>query len=139
MKKIFLPLMAALGIISCSDGNDGTTHESVAGDYTLVKVSGSIAGVSNSFDPGVIRWHIDGENQSLVVTNNFDDNNGNIEDFLETGTYSFQATAADTAGQCDFKYMADDNDLGCLTVAEDGTLTFTQPYADGYVLTLKPQ
>lgn len=139
MKKILLPAIAALCYISCSDSDDSSPQESLAGDYTLVNVSGSIAGVNNNFDPGVIRWHIDGENQSLAVINNFDDNNGSIEDFMETGSYTFEATADETAGQCPYKYLADENDLGCLSVAEDGTLTFTQPYADGYILTLKPE
>lgn len=140
MKKIILPLFSVT-LIACNNSDDASTNNPVgiSGHYTLVNVSGSIAGVSNDFEPGVIKWHIDGENNSLAVINNFDDNNGSIEDFMETGSYTFEATADETAGQCPYKYVADENDLGCLSVAEDGTLTFTQPYADGYILTLKPE
>jgi hypothetical protein len=139
MKKILIPLIAALALISCNESDDSNSQNSIAGNYNLVNVSGSIAGVSNDFDPGVIRWHIDGENQSLTVINNFDDNNGSIEDFMETGSYTFETTTNETAGQCNYKYLADDNDLGCLSIETDGTLVFTQPYADGYILTLKPE
>lgn len=140
MKKILLPLFA-IAFTACNNSDDASTNNPVviSGNFTLVNVSGSIAGVSNDFEPGVIKWHIDGENNSLAVINNFDDSNGTIEDFMETGSYTFETTTNETAGQCPYKYVAGENDLGCITQEEDGTIIFTQPYADGYVLTLQPE
>lgn len=139
MKKIILLSLTAISLLSCSeDDTPNNNPTSISGSYSLVKLSGGFAGHNNNFDAGSITWTINEGNNTVTVVNNYNDNNGTVEDFLETGTYSFLQDTATPANQCTATFKADGMDLGCFTQAEDGTITFNQQYADGYLLTLEP-
>jgi len=142
MKKLpfLVLLLPALIANGCSDRDDTPNNNPVgiSGSYSLVKLSGGFAGHNNNFDAGSIVWIINEGNNTVTIVNNYNDNNGTVEDFLETGTYSFLQDTATPANQCTATFKADGMDLGCFTQAEDGIITFNQQYADGYLLTLKP-
>jgi hypothetical protein len=145
MKKLSLLslLLPAVMITSCSDDEQTAATNpdpvGIGAKYSLINVSGSIAGVSNNFEPGTITWQFNEENNTVTVVNNFDDNNGMVEDFFTSGTYSFiQVEGGSPSNTCQTTFEADGIELGCFSEAEDGTIIFNQQYADGYALTLKP-
>lgn len=61
-----------LVLISCSDADDSIqkTNLPATGNWSLVKISGSIAGVNNTFPAGMITWSFDELNHTITVVNN---------------------------------------------------------------------
>jgi hypothetical protein len=140
MKKLSLSVMLLLALVGTACcGVDDTTPVNpaagISGSYSLTNISGGLMGINNNFDSGLIKWTINQQNNTFTIVNNYDDN-GTVEDFLETGIYTFVQAAGAPADQCTATYKADNMDLGCFNQAADGTITFNQQHADGYLLTL---
>lgn len=102
--------------------------------WSLVNVSGSIAGVSHDFPDGQIIWTFNNNNTIDVVNNNPDPN---AEDFLDTGnfTYGYIPSEMPTAN-CSEDMFVWCFVLGCQNVDGD-TMTITQQLSDGYTLIFK--
>ncbi|MGV3459108.1 MAG: hypothetical protein ACO1N9_01510 [Flavobacterium sp.] len=102
--------------------------------WSLINVSGSIAGVSHNFPVGQITWTFN-ENATIDVVNNNPDQN--LEDFLDSGnfTYGFIPSEMPT-NTCSEDLFVWCFVLGCQNIDGD-TMTITQQFADGYTLTFR--
>lgn len=102
--------------------------------WSLINVSGSIAGVSHDFPVGQITWKFNDDTTIDVVNNNADFNK---EDFLDSGNYAYGFIPSQMpTGTCSEDMFVWCFVLGCQNVAGD-TMTITQTFSDGYTLTFK--
>ncbi len=131
--KITVVLVFATLFLSCCNSNDEATPSSaIAGQWKLINVTGGFAGVNDSFPAGQITWTVDTTNHTVTVVNN--NTNPNLQDILETGTYSYSLTP-DPNSICTQTFNVNNMDLGCYTVSNT-ELIITFEYADGFTLTL---
>lgn len=107
-------------------------QEAPPGSWSLVNVSGSIAGVSHDFPMGQVIWTFNDDNTIDVVNNNPDQS---VEDFLDTGnfTYGYFPSEMPTT-TCSEDMFVWCFVLGCQQIDGD-VMTITQQFADGYTLT----
>ena len=136
MKKVILFFLLAVVVLSgCSsdDNKAATPVPALSGSWSLVNVSGSIAGTSTDFPEGTIVWTFNNGNVAVVNNNPAD---GTAEDFFETGTYPYVFTVAEVSTTCTHSLKVSQLDLGCVSQNQE-TLTIAQVEADGYVLTFK--
>lgn len=136
---LFVLLMVTF-VTACSD-DDSTTSVSPCtelsfpgphhGIWNLVNVSGSIAGVSNDFEPGLIKWNFNACNETVTVVNNNEDET--VEDFFSSGTYQYTLLTEPVPPACDQYLIIENIELGCMIVSGN-EMTLTQQVADGYEL-----
>jgi len=135
MKKQFsilgLSLVLALG--SCSKESSGSTDVPISGQWKLVAVDGTFAGIHDNFAEGVITWDFNPATQKVTVVNN--NTNPDLWDMLETGVYTYHfvnnpdvpcAESIDIGGTV----------YGCYSIANNN-LVIDQSIADGYKISLK--
>src|SRR5690606_37293852 len=97
MKQIVILFAVLLtGIItSCSDDNEPTqfvnqtynnndAQETANGEWHLVQVTGSIAGINHLFEPATITWTINDNATVDVINTNTDES---LTDFFDSGNY----------------------------------------------------
>lgn len=147
INNLLLALSACL-LIACSDDSTTTANTNTTdalsakgsgkspdfeGRWNLIRVTGSIAGVTNEFPEGTIVWTIDESAGTVDVVNNNDEP---VEDFFDTGVYNYNFVASEMPSMCSQTIEVNQLDLGCVEMGDNG-LTFTQTYSDGYVLTFK--
>jgi hypothetical protein len=139
MKHInyFLSLIF-LVFISCSDADDSIqkTNLSANGNWSLVKVSGSIAGVNNTFPAGMITWSFDELNHTITVVNN--NSNSSLEDFFSSGVYNYSIINNPIGAFCAQDIKIDATDFGCFTETEN-KINISQSFTDGFDLELIKQ
>ena len=105
--------------------------------WNLVNISGGFAGINEEFDPGIITWTIDFDNNMLEVVNN------NVEtviyDGFPTGSYVFTISYPGNAPYI----IVNELDLGELSYSNGDLyingIESTQPIADGFVYHLTSQ
>ena len=87
MKTIKLLSLFSLTILfsSCVVDDHYDDLPSYFGTWKLIKTSGTIAGTTSEFEPGLIKWTITPD--SIYVVNN--NTNPDLQDGFETGTYSY--------------------------------------------------
>ncbi|KGO91252.1 hypothetical protein [Flavobacterium subsaxonicum] len=135
-KALFLLVLAGTAFATgCSKDDDSPKvydYQNYDGMWVLAHVSGSIAGIDHDYDGSII-WNFDTEHHILSVVNN--DADETVEDFLESGTYtySFDANTV-TPETCAETFNAGNLDFGCF-VNNGNTIVLTQNESDGYVLT----
>jgi hypothetical protein len=137
MKKqlSILGILLALIAFGCSSDSNSPHANIVDGQWKLVHVGGSFAGVSSDFEPGIITWDFNPTTQTVtVVNNNADDNK---TDIFETGVYNYQVVANPDPQTCSEILKIDNVEMGCFSIV-DGNLRIDQAFADGYTLTLAP-
>jgi len=137
--RLLLVLLPALIMTGCEEDNATPMNyqqEAAEGEWNLVNVSGSIAGVNQDFAPGTIAWTFN-ENGTVTVVNN--NTNEQAEDFFDTGTYDYSFVAnEDNPQACAIVLEVDNINFGCQTINGD-ELVLSQVWADGYQLTFEKQ
>ncbi|WP_333600862.1 hypothetical protein [Flavobacterium sp.] len=132
--KIITGLLFFAILISCSSDSGAASTDPVQGQWKLVNVSGTFAGINNNFPPGQITWHFNSITQTVTVINNNTD--PNKWDVLETGVYNYQIIINPEPSSCSEIIKINGGDMGCFTVS-DNTLLIDQSIADGFAVTLK--
>lgn len=136
MKTIkFLSILFFITIItSCSSNNSSSTSSNlIAGQWKLVYVNGSFAGVSNHFEPGIITWTFNPTTQMVTVVNN--NTNDNLLDVFKTGVYNYQITNNSNPSLCSETLKINNMEMGCFSIANN-TLRIDQTFTDGFGVTL---
>lgn len=137
-KKSLLILGILFSLVAsscCSSGDNSSEGGVVAGQWKLINVSGSFAGVDSDFEPGVITWNFNPTTQTVTVVNNNTDENKT--DIFETGIYNYQIVPNENPELCSEILKIDNIEMGCFGIV-DGKLKIDQAFADGYMITLQP-
>lgn len=137
MKKNLLISVILLGLTFTGCSSEPSTSHSniVQGQWKLVKVSGSFAGIESNFSPGVIKWTFNPTTQTVTVINN--NLNDNLTDLFDTGVYNYQIVQNPDPQTCSEIIKIDNIEMGCFTIV-DGKLHIDQAFTDGYTATLAP-
>ncbi|MCF6129961.1 hypothetical protein L1S35_09755 [Flavobacterium sp. AS60] len=135
MKKqhLILGILIMLLFVGCSKDSSTPTSDSVTGQWKLVNVSGTFAGINNDFPEGMITWDFNPITQTVTVTNNNTD--PNLWDVLETGVYNYHFVN-NPEMPCAESIYIDGSEYGCYSVVND-SLIIDQSIADGFAVTLK--
>ncbi|MDG5490561.1 hypothetical protein [Psychroserpens sp. SPM9] len=90
MKKYIYLVALIFVAMSCQNDDDGTPNNepTLEGPWSLVNVSGGLAGVDQDFELGIITWDFDIETQQLTIVNT---NTDVVFDGYPSGVYDFQA------------------------------------------------
>lgn len=132
-KSIFILSILTLALLpSCSNDSNANT-DPIQGQWKLVNVKGTFAGINNNFAPGLITWDFNPITQTVTVVNNNTDPNAWA--VLETGVYNYQFVNNPEL-PCSQSLKIDGSVMGCYTVAND-SLVIDQSIADGFAVTLK--
>ena len=127
---ILLGLLALLPIGSCSD-NDNTNYvpnDTIINEWTVLKSSGTIAGITHEFPNGTILWKFQENNTVTIVNNN---TNNNLQSAFPSSTYSYSVSINSATANCDKKIIIDgNNEFQCLVI-NDMQLDIEQGVADG--------
>lgn len=107
--------------------------QSAEGRWSLINISGSIAGVSNNFPEGQITWTFNPDSTIDIVNGNPDEN---VEDFLDSGNYVFGFIPNEMQSGCNEVMFVWCFTVGCQNISGD-MMTLTQPENDGYTLMFK--
>jgi hypothetical protein len=133
-KSIFLFCLVAFTTLnSCSKDSNSSIDDPIAGEWKLVNVSGTFAGINNNFPLGMITWNFNPNTLTVTVVNN--NTNPNLWDVLETGTYTYQYIN-NPDSPCGESIEIDESVFGCYTFVND-SLIIDQSIADGFAITLK--
>lgn len=133
MKQLItsLALLVTLFLSGCSGDSNSTPIDQVQGQWKLVNVSGTFAGINHDFAPGLITWTFNPITQTVTVVNNNTDNNK--WDVLDTGVYNYQIVADNQEYPCDEILKIEGGDMGCFTVSGN-SLLIDQSVADGFAI-----
>jgi hypothetical protein len=131
-------ILTILFLVNCSDADDKIKKVSVttSGNWSLVKVSGSIAGVNNIFPEGMITWKFDNTNHTITIVNN--NPNEALEDIFNTGIYNYSLTNNPASGICSQNIEINATDFGCFSEISN-KITISQSITDGFDLELVKQ
>jgi hypothetical protein len=134
MKKTILSLIIILSLLqmSCSSNSNSNPTDAVQGQWKLVTVSGSFAGIHDSFAPGLITWTFNAASHTVTVVNN--NTNPNLQSVLPTGVYDYHFVN-NPDSPCGESIDINGSVYGCYTVTND-SLIIDQAIADGYTITL---
>lgn len=121
-------LLLFILISNCSNDDDASIALTNESTWNLVKVEGSIAGVTHLFSSGTIQWTFNGDTETLEVVNT--NTNEDLFDFYDSGTYSFSFENNGT----DDILMIDGVEFGALT-STTNEMIIDQQINDGFVLT----
>ena len=90
MKTPFCFLVLILFTFSCNSDDDAqqNTDSALQGTWSLVNVSGGLAGVNDDFEIGTITWNFNEDNLELTVTNT--NTTTVIYDGFPSGTYDYE-------------------------------------------------
>jgi len=92
---IFL-LVSTFGLTSsCKKKCDCQVPSQLEGRWQMSRVSGGLAGIDYTYNPGEVNWYFQQSNNTLYVSNNLDSTDAKHQyTKLETGTYYYQAQSA---------------------------------------------
>ena len=90
MKTPFYFFVLVLFSFSCNSDDDAqqNTDSALQGTWSLVNVSGGLAGVNDDFEIGTITWNFNEDNLELTVTNT--NTTTVIYDGFPSGTYDYE-------------------------------------------------
>jgi hypothetical protein len=130
MNKSILFLATFLLVLLPSCSNDSNPNaDTVEGQWKLINVSGTFAGVGNDFAPGLITWDFNPTTQTVTVVNN---NNTDLWDVFETGLYNYQIVD-NPEFPCGEIIKIDGIEMGCFSFTGN-ELVIDQSIADGFRL-----
>ena len=130
MKKSILTLTLLLLVLMPSCSNDSSTNSNtVEGQWKLINVSGTFAGIDNDFAPGLITWDFNPTTQTVTVVNN---NDTELWDVFETGIYNYQIVD-NPEFPCGEIIKIDGIEMGCFSISGN-ELVIDQSIADGFRL-----
>lgn len=127
--RIFIILSMFAIFTNCVNDDDAFVQINNESTWNLVKVEGSIAGVTHLFDSGTIQWTFNPQTETLEVINNNTDED--LFDFYDSGTYSYFVDASGTEAIL----FIDDIEFGVVTETQN-ELIIDDQVDDGFVLTL---
>lgn len=140
MKQLqFLPyFLFALTLFACHQDSDNNfpvpVNPSINGEWTLINVSGGIAGTNDDFPSGTITWTFNTADAKVTVVNNNTDDSK--QDILEDGIYPYTFEVNTAAPDlCATTISIGGMNLGCYNVTTH-ELTMGQVETDGYLLKL---
>lgn len=135
MKKqlSILGILLAILVSSCSSDSKSSTTDPISGQWKLVNVSGTFAGINNDFPEGTITWDFNPITQTVTVTNS--NTNADLWDVLETGIYTYQFVTNPEL-PCGESINIEGTPYGCYSIVND-SLVIDQSIADGFKITLK--
>lgn len=125
-----ISLVFIMTFFSCSDNDDKsyTPNESIIHSWTLIKSSGTIAGITHEFPYGTIVWTFNIDNTVTIKNNNTTEN---LQSGMPSGTYSFVINPNQTSASCEKKITINTNEeFLCLAIA-DTQMDINQGVADG--------
>ena len=131
MKAYIYLFVFSLFVLSCSNDDDqvSTNEPTLQGEWSLVNVSGGLAGVDDDFPAGLITWDFNLETQELTVINT------NVElviyDGLPTGTYSY--TIETTTGS-DAIIVINNQNMAVVTITATDLVLDDGVAVDGFLL-----
>lgn len=126
----FYALFFLLFNLTSCDINDDNTPTSLKGNWTLVKVSGTIAGIENSYPAGKIKWNFGNSKVTVINTDNEYD-----YDVFESGNYDYSLKNSEIGADCTETININKTDMGCYYV-NGNELYITQVASDGVLLKL---
>lgn len=127
-------LLAGL-LTGCSSESNSSHSNIVNGQWKLVNVSGSFAGINNDFPAGTITWDFNPTTQMVTVVNNNTDDS--LNDILETGIYNYQIINSSDPDFCSQTIKINNHEMGCFSVVND-TLQISEAHVDGFTISLAP-
>ncbi|WP_432670044.1 hypothetical protein [Flavobacterium sp. SM2513] len=134
MKKFkMISLLILMTIFSCSDDDDVDNNayipnETIIDNWTLVKSTGTIAGITHEFPSGTIIWTFNINNTVTIINNNTDEN---LQSGFASGTYPYSVAANSATASCEKKITIDTNqEFLCFTLA-DTQMDIIQGVDDG--------
>ncbi len=133
MQKSIFSLAILLLVLLPSCSNDSNPNsDTVEGQWKLINVSGTFAGIDNDFAPGLITWDFNPTTQTVTVVNNNTDQN--LWDIFETGVYNYQIVD-NPDFPCGEIIEIDGIEMGCFSVSGN-EFVIDQSIADGFRLQL---
>ncbi len=127
--NLFFTLLTVIMLSGCSN-DSGSNADTVEGQWKLINVSGTFAGIDNDFEPGLITWDFNPITQTVSVVNNNTD--PNKWDVFETGVYNYQIVD-NPEFPCGEIIKIDGIEMGCFSVTEN-EFVIDQSIADGFRL-----
>lgn len=133
MKKIqLLCLFAIMILLGCNNDDDNRNDTSLQGTWKLIEVNGTIAGIRDQFEPGVIQWNFNTSNHTFTVVNNNTDESK--QDIFDSGTYGYFIESFDVSpGTCNKNIFLEGVNYGCYSTTT-ASLQINQGEADGIIL-----
>ncbi|MEZ0005009.1 putative lipoprotein NlpE involved in copper resistance [Flavobacterium sp. 28YEA47A] len=133
MKKIqLICLFAIMILLGCNNDDDNRNDTSLRGVWKLIEVNGTIAGIRDQFEPGVIQWNFNASNHTFTVVNNNTDESK--QDIFESGTYNYSiSNNVMTPETCARSLSLAGTNYGCY-ITTNTTLQINQGEADGVIL-----
>ena len=127
-KMIGLLIMTAF--FSCSDNDDNAyvPDESIIHEWTLIKSTGTIAGITHEFPYGTIVWKFNTNNTVTVINNNADEN---LQAGFTSGTYPYSVATNLNTASCEKKITIDTNQEFLCLVISDTQMDIYQGVDDG--------
>lgn len=136
-KNILIVKCSIFAFLNCSVNNDRSINsDNVKYLWHLINVSGRIAGIDEQFELGTIVWEFNEDTSTLTVTNN--NENSNVENGLDTGTYEFSVLNVDNKTYL----VINSNEIGSFEISQN-ILTINQNEmsngtgADGFIYTFQ--
>ena len=112
--KLLVAICTFFILTNCTINNDtANSIETVQIKWSLVRVNGGIAGVTEQFGLNTIVWVFNEATLVLTVVNNNTDDS--MEDGLDSGTYTYSVTKDDTNSYL----TVNANELGSFTLTTD--------------------
>lgn len=133
MKKLRFLLLLLSPLLLAFQCDDDPSDDTPAGTWSLVNVSGGIAGVNHDFPEGMITWKFRLENGGSTVTVTNNNTDAEAEDFFDTGVYNYRYVDNTIPNSCEHTTEIDGIDFGCQR-QRGNSLTLTQQSSDGYTL-----
>ncbi|WP_298753877.1 hypothetical protein [uncultured Psychroserpens sp.] len=132
MKPYIYLLIFTMFVFSCNNDDDGVSNNepTLHGEWSLINVSGGLAGIDDDFPAGLITWDFDLNSQELTVTNT------NVElviyDGLPTGTYDY---AVMTSTGSDATIVINNVNYAVVSITSTSLVLDEGVAADGFLLT----
>ena len=127
-KMISLFILMALFSCSDDDNNSYIPNESIIHEWTLIKSTGTIAGITHEFPYGTITWKFN-NNGTVTVTNNNTDEN--LQSGFASGTYPYVVSTNPETATCEKKITINTNDEFLCLIIADTEMDINQGVDDG--------
>lgn len=131
--KILSSIFSIFLLIGCNNDDDNNSDSVLNGKWKLVEVNGTIAGITDEFEPGTITWTFNPSNHSFTVVNNNTDSS--LMDIFDSGIYDYSVLNANSTQSCAQTVTLDETDYGCI-ILTNTTLQINQGEADGIIIKL---
>lgn len=131
MKRYLYLFVFTLVAFACNNEDDGAPNNDspFEGQWSLVNVSGGLAGVDEDFEMGLITWDFDIETQELTITNT---NTASVFSGFPTGVYDFQVL---TNGEMSSLILEDSFSMVITTLTNNQLILDEGVAADGFLYT----